>query len=136
MLSNRFARLLTCAAVVPLAMAAEPIEFNIGYKLWGFAPVECEGTPEQTGTFSTNQCTDLTAYAGKFTLEIPNEDCTLHFWNLTGCDGGEGAPISLVGEKETGCESLAVLGPAFEAPGNPPREVAHSLKVTCPNTSK
>ena len=53
-----------------IAAITEPIEFNIGYELWGFAPVECEGAPEQTGTFSTNQCIDLSAYDGKFTLEI------------------------------------------------------------------
>ena len=55
---------------VPTAAITEPIEFNIGYELWGFAPVECEGAPEQTGTFLTNQCIDLSAYDGKFTLEI------------------------------------------------------------------
>ncbi|KZV67459.1 hypothetical protein PENSPDRAFT_654023 [Peniophora sp. CONT] len=135
MLSNHFARLLTCAAVLPLAFAAEPIEFNIGYEVWGFSPVECQGTPEQTGTLLTNQCVDISANAGKFTLEIPNETCTLSFWNQTGCEGKEGTPITLVGEQQTGCEPLVVEGPVFEAPGNPPREVAQSVKVTCPNTS-
>ena len=67
---------------------------------------------------------------------VIDEQCTLNFWNQTGCEGAQGSPITLVGEQQTGCESLAVLGPFIIAPGNPPREVAQSVKVTCPNTSK
>ncbi|VDC04234.1 unnamed protein product [Peniophora sp. CBMAI 1063] len=136
MLSTRFARLLACTAVVPLAMAAEPIEFNVDYELWGFAPVECQGTPEQTGTFITSHCYDLSAYAGKFTLDAPLDDCTLHFWNQTGCVGGEGTPIALDGDQQTNCVSLALEPSNAPGEGNPPTDLAQSVKVECPNISK
>ncbi|VDC04235.1 unnamed protein product [Peniophora sp. CBMAI 1063] len=138
MFANRFAYLIACVAVVPLAMTAvtEPIELNVDYKLYGFAPVECQNTPIQTGTFITSHCHNLgiRAYDGK--LNVPLDRCTLHFWNQTNCLGGEGTPIPLPGGQESSCESLALEASRLPGVGNPPTDLAQSVKVECPNISK
>lgn len=64
-----------------------------------------------------------------------DESCLLSFWNQTGCEGMQGTPFTLVGEQQTDCESLAIVGPFPGTVGGPPREVAKSVKVTCKNTS-
>lgn len=55
---------------IPTATITEPIEFDVRYEVWPAIPVVCEPDAiEQTGTFLTNECFNLTAAFGKFTLE-------------------------------------------------------------------
>ncbi|VDC04173.1 unnamed protein product [Peniophora sp. CBMAI 1063] len=128
---------LVYAGAIPVALAAAantPVSYNVSYEAWNFEPVGCVLEPAATGNFTANECVDLNIYFGKFTLDTSDEQCTLSYWNQTGCEGQQGSPIALIGEQETDCEPLVILPSQFFGVGNPARETAKSLRVDCMST--